>query len=413
MKKLFCILLSLIMILSLAACGEDDSSGRKKKKDKDKEDTSSVVIDNREKIENINGGYAFSDGVAVVYCGWENDVEIYKIIDKEGYICGELEDFYPGYDTDCTYKNGALVQNDKIYNKSGKVVASPEQTGYTKLLSDARVDGKILAVKIEENYSGDVLYFGILNTKGEWIEPLSDSHAITNFLVENGFVTTDLSRNNFQSDEVIQIVSNCYYNMKTGEVSYYFNNIFDTYENIYDSNGSYIGYTRNIYRRTTVDDSEKLVENMCLDYCGENGFVAHPYNTGVGENTEEYYYYDLNGTLITKLDITGFVGAEWADGHLIVMHRNSTGSEYLSIYKDDGQKVVEPFRYDGYLYSCRVYADYGIFSFGEENYYSFSGEKLVFDGYNNLYNFGEGLFLADNENYERFYIDTKGNVVIE
>ena len=60
MKKLFCILLSLIMVLSLAACGEEESSGRK---NKDKDKVSSSAADKREKVNKVLGQLriAFAD----------------------------------------------------------------------------------------------------------------------------------------------------------------------------------------------------------------------------------------------------------------------------------------------------------------------------------------------------------------
>ena len=411
MKKLFCILLALVMLLCVAACGDDEDSGRRKK-DKDKTSSSS---DKDEKIDGFSSGFAFSDGVAVVRT-YKKGVETYYVIDKEGYIQGELKDFESDYMYDAfdyMYKNGVLVQHNKVYDKTGKVIASPEETGYTRLLTDARVDGKILAVKIEENYDGDTLYFGILNNKGKWEEPLSVDHALARHLINNNAVTTELSGNNFYTEDVIYLTNDCYYNLRTGQAYKYYNYVYDSSESVYDSDGYYIGYTYNIYSKTSDEESVLLAENMTLDRTVANGYIAHHNDHLNGVVGDEFGYYDIDGNLITKLDAVEVEDAIYTNGYLVLRHKNSTGSTYISVYSASGEKVVEPFRYDGGIYSTNVWEDYGVLKLESGMFYTFEGEKISFDEYAEVNHFGEGLFMVRDEDWNYFYIDIKGKKVIK
>ena len=400
MKKLFCILLALVMLLCVAACGEEESSGRKNK-DKDKDKTSSVQ-DNREKVETIIGGTSFAEGIALVATGYNSDTQKdkYAIIDTEGHILSEFE--HDRWQYGLTYMdrfiNGVIVSEYDVLDKKGKFVATAEDKGFSRVLSDART-GKIL---VANDYSSTVS-FGVLDTKGEWIEPLSSSHPIAEFITDLGIDTTTICFNNFVSDEVIQVAEGCYYNMVTGEVTKYHNNYVNEYATMGDGRNTCL-----VNRVVEYDKTETIAMDVYLSYKGQNGFIGYYYTGEV--SPDAYCYFDYQGNEIIKFDASYVYEIAEVKGYIIARIMDNERAFKTCIYKANGEKVAGNLDVNYSMTDVDIYPEHNMFSI-QDNYFTFDGEKIEFEDYT-FGSFGEGLFYARDDDYNNCYINLKGKKVI-
>lgn len=120
-------------------------------------------------------GLAFYDGVAFIYADGTGKCEEGRYaIDTEGNILYKLED---GIDEQILYFNGVASYDNKLVDKHGNILASPEKTGYTKLLTPY-CEGYAIAAYFEEKYPESILKIGVLNGEGEWSVPLSEDNCL-------------------------------------------------------------------------------------------------------------------------------------------------------------------------------------------------------------------------------------------
>ena len=133
---------------------------------------------------NIKYGTNFSDGIAFIQYTDENGNYKAAAIDTSGKIIFEPDEKF-NMERVTGYKNGIMVIDNLIYDKTGKIIASPEITGYDKLLT-TNCNGYVLAMKTEESFEGDRYYIGLLNNKGKWEQELSTEHPIIQAFEQEG-----------------------------------------------------------------------------------------------------------------------------------------------------------------------------------------------------------------------------------
>ncbi len=190
MKKIFLVAVALILVLCmLVACGPiledsndgtgnnantgdvDNNTGRVDNTGNNTTDDSSNTDNSKKFTGTISRGTPFSEGVAVVTDGLKT-----YCIDKQGNIVFELDvKFEPhqgGYYTK-GFQNGLIKIEDNLYDKTGKET-KPEDVGVTKFYDQGLPGGYIIAVKEEATYNSTKQSLGIMNTKFEWIVPLSE-----------------------------------------------------------------------------------------------------------------------------------------------------------------------------------------------------------------------------------------------
>lgn len=399
MKKFFSLLFALVIALGLCACRLGDYLGRNKEEDS-----------STRKVEMITDGTPFSDGVAVVAHHSKRSGIKFSVIDKEGYILGDLdfEDYNLFHEGKYYYINGVLVYGNQVYDKTGKLIASPETTGYTELLTDARCDGKMLAVKIEETTSGEKYYFGVLDNKGNWTEALSDTHPIAK-LLENNTDSIFFNRNQFCSDDVVIVAENCYYNMKTGAATSNAEEYYGTSTSIHNGR-DYVGEHYEVFKRDVNGNETKIKDGVYMRCSLQTGFIG-----GYTQSTNTYvnlYYFDENGNEIIDLNTEHVDQAIVIDGYLFVLCDNGRNDYHTCVYKITGETVIESLNEHGHLNDLRVWAEYGLFGFDANTIYNFDGEKIEFENYV-ISSFGEGLFyVVSKEDYHRAYLDVNGNRVL-
>ncbi len=397
MRKFFSVLLTFVMVLGLCACNVEDSPS---------------TPEEREKVGMITDGTPFSDGVAIVAHRSEHSDIRFSVIDKEGYILGDFDfqDYNLFHQGMYCYVNGVLVYGNKVYDKTGTLIASPEKSGYTQLITDARCDSKLLAVKVEETASGNKYYFGILDNKGGWIEPLSDTHPIAQLLTETITDSFYLNWNAFPTDDVVMVAENCYYNMKTGAVTNAVEEIYGTSENVYNDNHDYLYTHHEVFKKDIDGNVTKIKDGVYLTHTLPTGFIG-----GFSRNDDHYinlYYFDENGNEIINLHTEAIDSVAVIDGYLFVVCDQNLNNYHTCIYKTTGETVVESIAEDGHLNDLRVWTEYGLFGFDERDIYNFEGEKIEFADYA-ISGFGEGLFyVVSKKDYHRAYLDINGNKVL-
>lgn len=264
MKKLLCLLLALVMVLSLAACGEDEDKRRDDDEDEDDERTSQHDSEEEEEEQDEEeeeetedesdedsgktdsgtdssnepymdslkarfgastpdgyGIWTFSSGMTTTGRG---------CVDTRGYITFEMpksESALTGVynavvvtkDGDNTYlrsaKDGTVLFDASEYGDAAIIV--PEHRGNMMFQ-----DGYVLVVSKSESYDGVTYEVGFLDAKGKWICQLSGDHPILANCAEEAdmdFFEEDLK---YCGEGILAFECDddaCrYYNIKTGKL---------------------------------------------------------------------------------------------------------------------------------------------------------------------------------------------------
>ena len=261
----------------------------------------------------------------------------------------------------------------------------------------------MLAIKIEESASGNKLYYGLLDNKGNWIEPLSSTHPIAKELENVSEESIDLYNAAFCTGEVVHIAENRYYNMKTGAITSHIPEFIGKSE--YTSNGERYA----VWGRDENGKETKVKSGVYLKCSFETGFIGC-YSQN-GDTNTNLYYFDENGNEIIDLKTEDIMDAKVLGGYLFACVYNDAKDYHTCVYKLTGETVIEAMDIDGHFSELRVWDEYGLFGTDEKHIYNFSGEEITFEDYM-IISFGEGLFfVAAKEDYTRAYLDMNGNKV--
>lgn len=357
----------------------------------------------------ILGGTDFSDGVAFVRYVDNNGNKKGAAIDTKGTILFEVDYWSVG---DYQFEDGIFIEDNCIYDKTGKIIASPELSGYDELISE-NCNGFVLAKKTEQSFSGDLVYIGVLNNEGRWEHPLSADNPIVKEMIKED---ADVYIYNYPDDGIIYmelgLINYWYYHLKTNRL------------------------TRNYIHYETNWPIFEGADGVCLydelgnctvvlpDVLGEQFYDDVIIGTYVGwDTTGEYTHrpyriYDYSGNVIT--DLTQYVirnldRACYKNEHLLAVVDNGTGAKYLCLFNKAGEPAFEPIRMesgdryyslneDGFVYyesSRRCY-----------KFYDYTGKCVEYTGVISFDDFHDGLALVEMEDYTYCYINIRGEVVI-
>lgn len=408
MKKLIAICLILALCLSLAACGGDETGNKNSSSKK------SSASEKKEEIK-IYDGAPFSDGVAVVKLSksYYPDPARYGIIDKKGNIVGEFEDLMPIVDMhpidihneNYVYRNGVMVINDIVYDKTGKVIASPEISGYTRLLTDSRAGGNILAIRVQQAYEGDKIEMGVLNNKGEWIIPLSKEHPFLDKLTERKPIPSDFEVS-FVTDKIVQkgiFSADYYYNLETFEVT-------EDYEH-YGTEKHYGEYE--VYHCNKSGEISQVLNNtegrIFFDdaFLGKKDEIVGLYDY-TGKKIIDFSGYDIFDGRDIEGGLGNVYGCDYADGYLGIFVKNSTGSRYFCLYNNEGELVFDPVLSD-YAERVVLHPESNLVDVNG-TFYDFEGNALKPEE-GHVRSYGEGLLYVRSEE-GGYYMNSNGKRVI-
>ena len=375
---------------------------------------------------NIKYGTAFSDGVAFIQYMDENENYKTAAIDTTGKILFEPDENF-NLERATGYKNGIMVIDNLIYDKAGKIIASPEITGYDELLT-GNCNGYVLARKKEESFSGDKYYIGVLNNKGTWEHSLSIDNPIVKEFEKEGADVGSLyidSSYDYINDTTLKIgigfSTERYYNIVKNEL---------TNGYVYYESRNYQGQDAGIYKYDLSGNRTLILKDIVGETFFENAFIGTPLTWNEDGYIEGgYRIYDYSGNVITDLSDYKFAsnwsnngaGKYYVNEHLLIPMDNGSGSKYLCLINKSGKTVFEPIKMgseddfyalheNGFVYKSVDENDYSNVKY---KLYDYSGNITEYTDVADFYGFNEGLALVKNAAGQYFYINIKGEKVIK
>ncbi len=174
-KFLFSIFLCFLMLISNIACDIQRTQGSIKTDEADK--SSGEYI----KSEDIVFSSAYFEGIAMV--AKREDKDNFYFIDKNGEIIFKIpnknkQNNAVSQSARCKsfsgFSNGKTLQDGVLYERTGKSIL-PKDVGATDFVTIIR-GSYIIALNIISDYSSATMQMGILNTKLEWVIPLSEEN---------------------------------------------------------------------------------------------------------------------------------------------------------------------------------------------------------------------------------------------
>lgn len=375
---------------------------------------------------NIKYGTAFSDGVAFIQYMDENENYKTVAIDTTGNILFEPDENF-NLERVTGYKNGIMVIDNLIYDKAGKIIASPEITGYDELLT-GNCNGYVLARKKEESFSGDKYYIGVLNNKGTWEHSLSVDNPIVKEFEKEGADVGSLyidSSYDYINDTTLKIdigfSTERYYNIVKNEL---------TNGYVYYESRNYQGQDAGIYKYDLSGNCTLILKDIVGETFFENAFIGTPLTWNEDNYIEGgYKIYDYSGNVITDLSDYKFasncsnngVGEYYVNEHLLIPMDNGNGSKYLCLINKSGKNAFEPIKMgsnddfyaldeNGFVYESVDENDYSNVKY---KLYDYSGNITEYEDITDFYGFNEGLALVKNAAGQYYYINIKGEKVIK
>ena len=381
MRKYAAILCAAAMLCGLCACKKADQPAEKKTTAAPTTTTTATVTttvaDGVKAPLNLTYTSPFSDGVALVRYVDADGVEWSAAINTAGDILFHIPADVPLEGEG--YKNGIRVVGDVVYNKLGAVIASPSLSGYDSLMT-GNCGGYVLAKKVTpvtlpapDNTTstteaattttagsttitdGDAttsttapvtppitnavtLSIGVLNNKGEWVQPLSPDHPIA---VAIANATQPIENLTYLTDDVLMV----YVDTATSPLYYSFKENTLTANYAHYESINYQDEDTGIYQ-IAADGTQKLViENVVSDYFFKDAFIGR--TTVENEDGEPE-------TLVKLYDYTGKVLADLTDyplwgnqyyfifDRLIVPIDDGSGSRQLVVLNKDGTAACDP-----------------------------------------------------------------------
>lgn len=375
---------------------------------------------------NIKYGTAFSDGVAFIQYMDENENYKTAAIDTTGNILFEPDENF-NLERATGYKNGIMVIDNLIYDKAGKIIASPEITGYDELLT-GNCNGYVLAKKKEKSFSGDKYYIGVLNNKGTWEHSLSVDNPIVKEFEKEGADVGSLyidSSYDYISDTTLKISigfsTERYYNIVKNEL---------TNGYVYYESRNYQGQDAGIYKYDLSGNRTLILKDIVGETFFENAFIGTALTWNEDGYVEGgYKIYDYSGNVITDLSnyklasnwSNNGAGKYYVNEHLLIPMDNGSGSKYLCLINKSGKTAFEPIKMgseddfyaldeNGFVYKS---VDENNNSNVTYKLYDYSGNITEFEDITGFYGFNEGLALVKNAAGQYFYINIKGEKVIK
>lgn len=428
MRKYVAVLCALAIAGSLCACKKADKATSAKPKTKPSASTP-VTVEGENAPLNLTYTSPFLDGVALVSYLGSDGVEKSAAINTKGEILFHLPEDMPLDGPG--YQQGIRVVGNLIYDKTGKVIANPADTGYDALLT-GNCNGYVLAKKTDQPVlpapeasgnptetvptpTGTVLV-GVLNNKGEWVHEPSADHPVAKAMAAAKqptevftYVTEDVLRVSVDAES-----APCYYHFKSNKLTA----DYVRYASGVDEEGG-ISY---VYRASTDGKREKIVKNMIGDYFFADAFIGRAVTppTALEESViGGYKLYDYTGKVLMDVSAYTFETSYYIKGFLLLITTDEVGSRQVVLLDKNGQPVMEPMAM-GMLDVCYPPDDSGfvLSTQGAEGmsytHYDYKGNATPYTGLKNLAGFSEGLALATLlENPDRFcYINQKGEIVI-
>lgn len=456
MRKCAALICAVLLTASVCACGKKTETKRYSMADPTVATTTTTVptMDYTEEPGKtpLKMTYAtsFSDGVAFVTYLAEDGTTHNAAINTAGDVLFEMPAEMP-MDGE-GYQNGIRVVGDVIYDKTGAVIASPEISGYDKLLT-GNCGGYVLAYKVEVPaqpaplpevtsttattksnkttkaatattqaekppvVNAPMPCVGVLNNKGEWAQALSNDHPLAKLM-------TDTTTFRLEKEGVLQVTVDA-----TAAPQYYhFSNNTVTPDYVhYVSVGQQEEDTAIGIYQMAADGSKTLkVENVIGDYFFDNAFIGRSVTISIEPGVEPELgtskLYDYEGNELMDLTDHPLSGpnAYYVWDHLVLPTVDEMGTRLLAVLNKEGQLAFQPlvlgmrdryFAPDESGFVVESYTADGAVSY---RHYDYSGTVTEYSDVTSFAGFVGGLAVAtlrgDSQQY--YYINHRAEIVL-
>lgn len=461
MRKCAAILCAALITVSACACGKDTAPTKPKTSNYHISTTTTTTptvnyIDEPGKTPlNLVAATSFSDGVAFVRYVDGEGVEHAAAINTAGDVLFELPEGMP-FDGP-GYKDGIRVVDNVVYDKTGAVIASPELSGYDMLLTGS-CGGYVLAKKTEQVASvapedaeaaapsatgtatvtsttaptasstdteepapttETVVSIGVLDSKGEWKQPLSAEHPIAKAMAVAVQPAAVLE---YVAEGVLRVY------VDLASVPQYYHFADNTLTADYVRYASF-GYTpeepAGIYHMAKDGTKTLKLENIIADYFFADAFIGRsvtpPSITETEATLGELKLYDYEGKELMDLSAYTIGGeAYYQNGYLTFPTTNEVGSRLLMVLGPDGKPVFEPIvlgmrdRYytpDLNGFAVENFTADGVAGY---RYYDYTGTVTVYENVTAFSGFFEGLAAVSlrGDDQHRYYINHRAEIVL-
>lgn len=386
MKKYLSLFILTIVILGTVGCGKDESSESSSEtilssveattSSLDNEDTPATVEDTT--VDTLNIGLDsnpnFTYGYLTLCIG--RNVYAYNLEENRMFECDAFDhqerriNFSPCPDGKIAVCGDKKQYQYNVFNlETGEVIASREVNGLIPLLPYLDVNSNVQdylwglnsgipVIKIEEDFSGDKVYFGIIGKDGNWVLPLSDNYAICKEKgeeIKNGWGYPNL----ICGSSLVRYSDDCYYD--------YIEDKFINADDICKKTGQDCIIT-------AVGDN--LLMGIGGDLCIYSELIR--YNIRTGESTVLYdeplqvtdvdrmqsvglfmFKNDENNTYrfldknLNKLDynfdLSSYDNVEIIDvneDRVVFFCNNPDGNRYIAVVGKEGKLVFDPIKFD-------------------------------------------------------------------
>lgn len=386
------------------------------------EQTDTPVIQNKEWVlDKVFNASSFQDGIAFVRYRVKSEksgkLELrISAINKSGTILWELpigaNDSFP------EITNGTLMIDQKtVYDINGKVIASPESHGYDEIVG--RSETQFLVHKTEKSFEGNFEYYGVFNSEGEWLFPLTSDLTLAGVTWERCRLVCDNVLYMIKTSEKL----GGYYHIDTQQLTPNYPNVFMV--------KPYSNQPAGIYKCDENGNQTMLLDGYSIANEFGSNFNDTVYICSKEENGVNHYVaVDMLGNILadygTANNLTSPRG--YYNGNLLCTALNPSGDAYYAIVTPEGKLAFDPIPASGHIIDAMTrnplteegFVTYAVTSlWGREfSLHDYKGNTVTFtETINNtqlglVHDFSCGLALTENGD-SKCFIDTTGKIVID
>ena len=351
------------------------------------------------------------------YNSFKNGTLFFEI-SNTGYVYDVLENKMYDYDTkelkSVQYACGKLVMTN--YNGENKITNLETMETYDAELFESyagfgggpRLDTYNPVYSVKEDFDGNVYSFGVLDSNGEWVLPMSTEYAVCDLLKSNKYLYANTATSSFVVLSVERGKS-YFYNYKTDEIIELDNagywSFADNYVIVILNDYDYEDKYNRVYNTNTKETTELGGDYNVLTGCGNCIWLRNrgDYNKGINNGI----ILDSKGNVL-DYDLSEYNEVKIIDAtedYIVFAAKNTDGDEYTIILDKNGNRVVDPIKgtsrsnYDDMClygdYVIDTYSDY-IVNCKTGEMKTYSDDSLKLEGFDST---GGKLLMESDGNY--------------
>jgi len=393
-------------------------------------------------------GRDFSDGFA-----WVRENNIWHLINTRGEIVLSLgaddrpiSDFSHG--VALVVRNASVAvgnANRELIDRNGRVISSPTLGGYDQICTFIPEMGMAIVYKRVVTFEATEHRFGIINSNGDWVLPLTNNNALfnavfhsQNMLHMNNFNNRDyfryfgegiilyLDHKRHNRGPNLNMVDMYFYNVLTND-SFVVENITTPLRTIISNmdNGYGLISTSNHpnIRICSINRTWQMNELFSFSIGGTIGF-PHLGNYSEGlffyndyNNHSRQGFYNINGNLVIDLseytiDLNDVYNIRFTNGYCLLNLFNPQGDLFYTIIDTNGNLMFEPRRREGTV-SQKSNGLFALRQNGQHFLINAFGETVLDLGtIESISDFNEGIARVRTRN-GIYYILAPGSIIAE